>query len=94
MCTSIVEVARAEGMRTMHEGGIAEYLTNIGIDLKEVRVVPDVEERIVAAVKSASLSSPASSHDARCSKPRDSDSTMTSCCSPSATHARQAAARW
>src|SRR3954462_15066640 len=31
-------------------GYIAEYLTNIGIDLKEVRVVPDVEEEIVAAV--------------------------------------------
>src|SRR5919202_7147643 len=31
-------------------GYIAEYLTNIGVDLKEVRVVPDVEEEIVAAV--------------------------------------------
>jgi molybdenum cofactor synthesis domain-containing protein len=31
-------------------GYIAEYLTNIGIDLKEVRVVPDLEEEIVAAV--------------------------------------------
>lgn len=31
-------------------GYIAEYLTNIGIDLREVRVVPDVEEEIVAAV--------------------------------------------
>src|SRR5215471_19647242 len=31
-------------------GHIAEYLTNIGIDLREVRVVPDVEEEIVAAV--------------------------------------------
>ncbi len=31
-------------------GYIAEYLTNIGIDMKEVRVVPDEEEEIVAAV--------------------------------------------
>jgi molybdenum cofactor synthesis domain-containing protein len=31
-------------------GYIAEYLTNIGIELREVRVVPDVEEEIVAAV--------------------------------------------
>jgi molybdenum cofactor synthesis domain-containing protein len=31
-------------------GYIAEYLTAIGIDLKEVRVVPDVTEEIVAAV--------------------------------------------
>jgi molybdenum cofactor synthesis domain-containing protein len=31
-------------------GYIAEYLTGIGIDLSEVRVVPDVEEEIVAAV--------------------------------------------
>lgn len=31
-------------------GFIADYLTAIGIDLKEVRVVPDVEEEIVAAV--------------------------------------------
>jgi len=31
-------------------GYIAEYLTNIGIDLKEVRVVPDVEAEIVAAL--------------------------------------------
>jgi molybdenum cofactor synthesis domain-containing protein len=31
-------------------GYIAEYLTNIGIDLREVRVVADVEEEIVAAV--------------------------------------------
>jgi molybdenum cofactor synthesis domain-containing protein len=31
-------------------GYIAEYLTNIGIDLNEVRVVPDVEEAIVSAV--------------------------------------------
>src|SRR5260221_13516405 len=31
-------------------GYIAEYLTAIGIDLREVRVVPDVEDEIVAAV--------------------------------------------
>src|SRR2546429_6104312 len=31
-------------------GYIAEYLTNLGIDLKEVRVVPDEEEEIVAAL--------------------------------------------
>ena len=33
-----------------NSGYIAAYLTNIGIDLREVRVVPDVEEEIVAAV--------------------------------------------
>ena len=31
-------------------GYIAEYLTGIGIELREVRVVPDVEEEIVEAV--------------------------------------------
>jgi molybdenum cofactor synthesis domain-containing protein len=31
-------------------GFIAEYLTDVGIDLKEVRVVPDEEPEIVAAV--------------------------------------------
>jgi len=31
-------------------GYIAEYLTAIGIDLREVRVVPDVEDEIVAAL--------------------------------------------
>jgi molybdenum cofactor synthesis domain-containing protein len=31
-------------------GYIAEYLTGIGIDLREVRIVPDVEEEIAAAV--------------------------------------------
>src|SRR5215203_4679824 len=31
-------------------GYIAEYLTAIGIDLKEVRVVPDEEDEIVAAI--------------------------------------------
>jgi molybdenum cofactor synthesis domain-containing protein len=31
-------------------GYIAEYLTGIGIDLREVRVVADIEEEIVAAV--------------------------------------------
>ena len=31
-------------------GHIAEYLTAIGIDLREVRVVPDIEEEIVEAI--------------------------------------------
>ncbi len=31
-------------------GYVAEYLTRLGIDLREVRVVPDVEAEIVAAV--------------------------------------------
>jgi molybdenum cofactor synthesis domain-containing protein len=31
-------------------GYIAEYLTNIGVDLREVRVVPDIEDEIVAAL--------------------------------------------
>ena len=31
-------------------GYIAEYLTNIGVDLREVRVVPDVEAEIIAAL--------------------------------------------
>ncbi|CAA0098606.1 Uncharacterised protein [Starkeya nomas] len=31
-------------------GYIAEYLTTLGIDVREVRVVPDVEEEIVTAV--------------------------------------------
>lgn len=31
-------------------GYIAEYLTNIGIDLREVRVVPDVETEIIIAL--------------------------------------------
>jgi molybdenum cofactor synthesis domain-containing protein len=31
-------------------GYIAEYLTNVGIDLKEVRVVPDEEPEIIAAL--------------------------------------------
>ena len=31
-------------------GYIAEYLTAIGVDLREVRVVPDVEDEIVAAL--------------------------------------------
>src|SRR5688500_17717045 len=31
-------------------GYIAEYLTALGVDLREVRVVPDIEEEIVAAV--------------------------------------------
>ena len=31
-------------------GYIAEYLTNIGIELRQVRIVPDVEDEIVAAL--------------------------------------------
>jgi molybdenum cofactor synthesis domain-containing protein len=31
-------------------GYIAEYLTNIGMDLREVRVVPDIEEEIITAL--------------------------------------------
>src|SRR5712691_9254441 len=31
-------------------GYIAEYLTNIGVDVKEVRVVADVEGEIIAAL--------------------------------------------
>ena len=31
-------------------GHVAEYLTGLGIDLREVRVVPDIEAEIVAAV--------------------------------------------
>ena len=34
-------------------GFIAEYLTAIGIDLKEVRVVPDEEAEIVAGAECA-----------------------------------------
>ena len=33
-------------------GYIADYLTAIGIDLREVRIVPDIEEDIVAALNS------------------------------------------
>lgn len=35
-------------------GYIAEYLTGIGIELREVRVVPDIEEEIVAGVQALS----------------------------------------
>lgn len=35
-------------------GYLAEYLTAIGVDLSEVRVVPDVEDRIVEAVRELS----------------------------------------
>jgi molybdenum cofactor synthesis domain-containing protein len=31
-------------------GYIAEYCTNIGVDIREVRIVPDIESEIVAAV--------------------------------------------
>jgi molybdenum cofactor synthesis domain-containing protein len=33
-----------------NSGYIAEYLTNVGVDLREARVVPDIEEEIVAAL--------------------------------------------
>ena len=36
--------------RDRNIGYIAEYLTTIGIDLREVRVVPDIEDEIVSAV--------------------------------------------
>jgi molybdenum cofactor synthesis domain-containing protein len=36
--------------RDKNIGYIAEYLTNLGVDLREVRVVPDVEGEIVAAL--------------------------------------------
>ena len=36
-------------------GFIADYMTNIGIDLCEVRIVPDVEDEIVAAVNALRL---------------------------------------
>ncbi len=35
-------------------GYIAEYCTAIGIDIREVRIVPDIEEEIVAAVRALS----------------------------------------
>ena len=35
-------------------GYLAEYLTAIGIELSEVRIVPDIEERIVEAVRALS----------------------------------------
>lgn len=35
-------------------GYLAEYLTAIGIELSEVRIVPDIEERIVEAVRELS----------------------------------------
>lgn len=31
-------------------GYIAEYMTNIGVDVREVRVVPDIEEEIITAL--------------------------------------------
>ena len=37
-------------------GHIAEYLTNVGIDLREVRVVPDVEDEIVGALNAIDIS--------------------------------------
>ncbi len=37
-------------------GFVADYLTALGIDLKEVRIVPDEEAEIVAAINAASAS--------------------------------------
>ena len=50
-------------------GYIAEYLTNIGIDLKEVRVVPDEEEEIVAALNALRAATPMSSPPAASARP-------------------------
>src|SRR6476469_7961197 len=36
--------------KTKNIGYIAEYLTNIGIDMREVRVVPDIEDEIITAL--------------------------------------------
>ena len=36
--------------RDSNSGHIAAFLTEIGIDLRETRVVPDEEDRIVAAL--------------------------------------------
>jgi len=38
-------------------GFIADYLTSLGIDLKEARIVPDMEEEIVVAVRALSAAS-------------------------------------
>ena len=41
-------------------GYIAEYLTNIGVDLKQVRVVPDEEMDIIAALDASGSGTPRS----------------------------------
>ncbi len=50
-------------------GYIAEYLTAIGIDLSEVRVVPDVEDEIVAAVNALRSATTMSSPPAASGRP-------------------------
>jgi hypothetical protein len=50
-------------------GYIAEYLTAIGIDLKEVRVVGDEERAIVDAVNASGIAAPTSSPSAGSGRP-------------------------
>ena len=50
-------------------GFIAEYLTNIGIDLKEVRVVADDEADIIAALDALRSATPMSSPPAASGRP-------------------------
>lgn len=50
-------------------GFIAEYLTNIGIDLKEVRVVSDDEPDIIAAPMHCGVATPMSSPPAASARP-------------------------
>ena len=60
-------------------GYIAEYLTNIGVDLREVRVVPDEEAEIVAA---ASARPTTTSRRMRSQRPSASRSASTSAPAP------------
>ena len=57
-------------------GYIADYLTAIGIQLKEVRVVPDEEAEIVDAVNALRAATPMSSRQAA-SAPRTTTSPPT-----------------
>jgi adenine/guanine phosphoribosyltransferase-like PRPP-binding protein len=50
-------------------GYIAEYLTGLGIDLREVRVVPDVADEIVAASTPCAPATPTSSPPAASGRP-------------------------
>ena len=50
-------------------GFIAEYLTNIGIDLKEVRVVADEEAEIIAAWTRCAIATPTSLPPAASGRP-------------------------
>ena len=59
-------------------GYIAEYLTNIGIDLREVRVVPDEEGEIVAAVNALRSRHPTSSPPAASARPTTTSRRMRS----------------